>query len=868
MATLYTEEQLKNLVLQCPDENTNYPSPDIMVDEHGNRMYAYVTLIMLGDRYIPGAIVLAHTIRRLDSQADLVVLVTPDVSEDGKKIMSQFFDRVILVKPIHVPNWRTKKQKHRLYLDYVFTKFHLFNLNYKKVLMIDADALILKYPDHLFSLDAPAGSLIEDKDQFISYDESGNYILPPDGKIKWYQMLCKCCGHGKVIPKQMTDKVARDYRNSGIGASIVLLAPKRGELESIVKDVTMNGKMKYLVENKFIWPEQQYLTLRYSGTWTGVNPRFYGLQGYPHWSVLYSLQYAGDKPWFLDSKADISIRTQYPDFILWHKYYAEILEMFPHFKTDKVLDEANQMHKFFAVKLHQQRRLLSRYTMNRTPEQIGDLIKKTVGVKNVTDSQLDTYFLDPKISYSPHKLKPMFLNIGEYDYFKPLERLAGNFSEPNYYSKLLGEVRGLQQPQIVQVVGERLDTILGGSSISRVDMDNIVLQYIRCRPLSFVITIWPIAYNQTDKIVGELKENGNVYYVKSIHLSYNGLRNLMFWMYDEFSFHEREAFISKKMDYVNANKYEDNKVSFILFDNVKSMKISGQASEFKRYIRDFTVGLLRGDREIRGNDVIHVNDYFYQAVNYSEMLLNSNSINLLNNQAIALGSMADVDRIGHFKFQTFKKFLYTNLSPLEISKIITIGGTVLYAYGVRPQTDIDSIMIQPNNPELEQLMYDNFQNGNTKFEFADMGIEGSHWHESWTIKNKQILDYFNISSVADLVCNPRYHMYYQGIKLYLLDHEIVRKLYRFRSQDFADFVVMLLFRRDLISKYITVDDRTSKLAVRDPKFPMKKFDKTFIGCVYDIINRKYPFDIKSKITYKMVSGLLLSSDAIPQHRCY
>ena len=120
--------------------------------------------------------------------------------------------------------------------------------------MIDADALVLKHPDHLFTLNAPAGSLIEDKDQFISYDKDGNYILPPDGKIKWYQTFCKCCEHGKLIPKDITDRVSTNFKNSGIGASIYILEPKKGELESIIQDVS-RGKMKYLVENKFIWPK-------------------------------------------------------------------------------------------------------------------------------------------------------------------------------------------------------------------------------------------------------------------------------------------------------------------------------------------------------------------------------------------------------------------------------------------------------------------------------------------------------------------------------------------------------------------------------------------------------------------------------------
>ena len=118
--------------------------------------------------------------------------------------------------------------------------------------------------------------------------------------------------------------------------------------------------------------------------------------------------------------------------------------------------------------------------------------------------------------------------------------------------------------------------------------------------------------------------------------------------------------------------------------------------------------------------------------------------------------MSYVEKIAHFKFQTFIKFLYTNLIQFEISKIITIGGAILYAYGVRPLTDIDSFMVRPNNQVLKQLMFDNFQNETTKFKFADMGIEGhQYWHDSWTTKNNEIFEPFGIKSVSDLVCNPR-----------------------------------------------------------------------------------------------------------------
>ena len=63
---------------------------------------------------------------------------------------------------------------------------------------------------------------------FITYDKDGNYILPPDNKIKWYQKYCDCCSHGKLIPKEMTDRIFKDFKNSGIGGGLILLEPKKG----------------------------------------------------------------------------------------------------------------------------------------------------------------------------------------------------------------------------------------------------------------------------------------------------------------------------------------------------------------------------------------------------------------------------------------------------------------------------------------------------------------------------------------------------------------------------------------------------------------------------------------------------------------
>jgi hypothetical protein len=809
MATLYSEEDLNKIILQCPDEKT-YPSPEIMVDETGKRLYAYVTLVMLGDSYIPAAIVMAHTVRLLQSNADLVVLVTNDVSVEGKQILSMFFDRVIDVKYITVPNWRTKKQSHRKYLELVFTKFHIFNLTqYKKVLLIDADALVLKYPDHLFTLDAPAGCFLENKDLFISYDSKGNYILPPTGKIEWYDKYCKCCGHGKKIPKENTDRVLTDAKNSGIGGGLILLEPNAKELNSIIFDVT-HGKMKYLINNKFVWPEQQYLTARYSGKWTSMNPRFFGLQGYPHWKVLYGLQYGGDKPFVLNSKMNINERIQYPDYVLWHEYYQNILDKYPSISNSTVLKECNEMHKYFKNK-STIASVQSRYNTfkhsNDMKDKIGKLYK--VSEHRVHNQQIEYYHTNYNTMFRPVNLiKPMYENIKEYDYMEPIKKLNIYFKNEKtmYYKNIVETV-------IIPEIKEPLHIY---DIVDPIDRDEIMLQYIKCRNKCFVITVWPTATKKINEIVSYLNSKGNIYYVKEIDLSKDGIRNLMFMMYDEFTTSEKLIFIEKKLEYIGCNSCS-NKVAFIIFDNVQNHKLAGQGAPFKKEIRNKVAEIIN-KQNVWGNDLIHINDYFYQTIEYCQTILNDNSINLINNQDVRRYTGEHM-RESHLKLQTFRNWVYTNMTIEERTKLCLMGSTVLYAYGIRKSNDIDGILISNTSSEvnsttneseaeaeLNEALYINFYDKKSKFPFADIGIEGSkYWRESWTLKNNNIYNAFQISAFADIVANPRYHMYFQGMKLYLLDHEIVRKILRHGEQDYADFIMMYFYWRLQLGHYIYLD---------------------------------------------------------------
>jgi alpha-N-acetylglucosamine transferase len=802
-------ENIDKIILKCENENEDYLKPEKMRDSNGNNIYAYVTLVMLGDAYISAAIVLAQSLINSGSEADRVVMVTNDVTEEGKQILSMFFNHVIPITYIEIPNWRTEKQTWRKYLNLVFTKFHIFNLTqYKKIILIDADAIILKHPDHIFSLNAPAGCFLEDKDLFIFYNKDGSYRLP-DGPIPWYEKFCDIAPHGSLIPKEFTDRIKTNFKNSGIGGGLMLLEPKLGEFDDIIHNVS-HGEMKYLIEKKFVWPEQQYLTLRYSGLWHNINPRFFGLQGYPHWKVLYGLQYGGDKPFQLNSKMPIEERLKYDDYILWHDIYRDILNSKPELVESPVLKEVNQLASLFlknkklnmsrSNKGNEYREYYARYNLK--------LIYKDDPIHRTQQSY---YQSDRFSTYNGLNPDVMFPDIAEYDYLQPISLLNEYYGKNNFYSTILKDditfdKRGLHKFNY-------FDNDI---------RDEIMLQYTKCRKDMYIITLWPLAHelgmDKIDEFIKILEELGIVAYVKTIGMNKNTIKNIMFWMYNEFTFQARIDFIKEKLVYSHVLD-DNNPVTFIFFDNTKKLQINGQNSKDKKMLREKLLKLLNKneDKNIRGNDVIHINDYFYQTVEYSQMILNKNTLHVLKEQSVDRminGFFSD----SNLKYQTFRNALYSNFSLLEISRIIVIGGLVLYAYGLRKFTDIDAILSLTQSAEseseyekyLESIIYDNFVSKDTKIPFIDLQKEDSkHWKESLTKKNNDLFNAVNIKSTIDLVTNPSNHFYFQGIKLYKLQTEVLRKFMRIRdsnihnkNKDLMDFMMICTLNDGLMSEFI------------------------------------------------------------------
>ena len=154
---------------------------------------AFVTFIG-NEKYIDGALVLGYSLQQHSKYIKLkdgdgnrrcfsAILMSPDVSSNGKKRLQRVFDNVIQIKngdslarKISGTTWGT-----------TFDKFHLYNLTeYDVIAFLDADIVILRNPDSIFSIELP-----KDKHWIAAvpghssrgYFHTGAMVIRPSSKL-------------------------------------------------------------------------------------------------------------------------------------------------------------------------------------------------------------------------------------------------------------------------------------------------------------------------------------------------------------------------------------------------------------------------------------------------------------------------------------------------------------------------------------------------------------------------------------------------------------------------------------------------------------------------------------------------------------
>ncbi len=436
-----------------------------------------------------------------------------------------------------------------------------------------------------------------------------------------------------------------------------------------------------------------------------------------------------------------------------------------------------------------------------------------VNPKQIKNYQLKYYHTMTNSLYKPNNLYTMFDGINEFDYLEPLVRLMQCHQENSYYHKLYERNRRILEN--FENKNFRLNIL---DNISVIDRDTIILQYIKCRPNTFILTLWKPAIPSLNKFVELLEEHGIVYYIKTEQFNMNGLRNLMYWFYDDITRTASLELVEKKIKYIDSTE-TNNPCCFIVFDNINKKPLSGQGAKFKRELRDKLMDMTGLDKnKYRGNDLMHVNDYWHQTVEYSQLIFNNNSIKILNQQDCR-NYTHDSMRVTNLKMQTLRHILYSDMSLLEMDRLLIMGGSIFYALGIRASNDIDALIIEAKSscsPNLIDYVEKFFMNKESKFYFLDAGIEGSNsWDPSWTEKDNKIIKFLGIEKLQDRVLDPENFFYHQGIKLVTLDYEMAKKLLRNRTEDHVDFLMLNLLYPSIIRKYVRLVNKYANESVID-----------------------------------------------------
>ncbi|ANB15950.1 glycogenin glucosyltransferase GLG1 [Sugiyamaella lignohabitans] len=114
--------------------------------------FAFLTLLY-SDDYLPGALVLARSLIGVGSVLPRGILITNQVTEFARSELAKVYDHIIPVDPIVADDQTFGFQLlARPELANAYTKIHVWNqTQFSKIVFLDADTLVLKNVDDLFS---------------------------------------------------------------------------------------------------------------------------------------------------------------------------------------------------------------------------------------------------------------------------------------------------------------------------------------------------------------------------------------------------------------------------------------------------------------------------------------------------------------------------------------------------------------------------------------------------------------------------------------------------------------------------------------------------------------------------------------------
>jgi hypothetical protein len=405
--------------------------------------------------------------------------------------------------------------------------------------------------------------------------------------------------------------------------------------------------------------------------------------------------------------------------------------------------------------------------------------KYDISYRDLKDAQMKYYYTTYPELCCKYQLKPIDYEIQPFEFDKAIQHLNKYYNNINcdYYKNLLKETQ--KHNNDIKKYSQQV-------------ADRIIFEYIKFRPNTFCLTIWPYAKKELTPLFGFLENYGHVYYVKSIQLNYNAALNLIYQLYSDTKRFPTIQKLQEKLEYLGWKKDETKTIRVVFFENTSKEVISGSQAALKTKIRN---ELLKysDNKNLRGDDLIHINDLFYQTIEYSKIYLHNNTLKFLKKQNLERLLDSKLDS-GRLYLNTVKSWFIDNILLADYDRFLFFGSTVLYAYGLRNCRDVDGMVYgseDMDTPNLVKKTAEFFHDRQTKFFFGSLGIMNTeYWKTEWNTKDEKWLKMMNVTHKDQLIFDPEHHFYFNGIKLMTIKNETIRKFLRRKPQDYADMIEM------------------------------------------------------------------------------
>lgn len=461
-------------------------------------------------------------------------------------------------------------------------------------------------------------------------------------------------------------------------------------------------------------------------------------------------------------------------------------------------------------------------TTKDTGKYISNLFK--IDKNTLHNNQINYYYTKyPNVCCNIKNLKPYMDNINPYQYTKLVSEIRKLYKDVEY-NKFIEEFY-----ERIKELGNNINIINISDDIY---LNQLFIYYTQCRPNIKIITVWNNLNDYEKKICNNKKIK--LYCYKKIKLSLNAIQNLFFQM----------------------NAYNNNPV----FKDINKLKTYceniGWKKDKQKYVciyllecnnNDVNIDSCYNELGLDNNDSVnlHITSSFMEAITMSKVYFNKNSLNFLNIQRL--------DRVLSFNFRkckilinTFINYLFRNIDLFDIDKFLVLSGSVLYSHGIRQCSDVD-FFINHNpkvikTPNFKKKIETFLLNEETKFFFTDgytKIIPDLYWREFWEEWHIEWGNMFGADHVLEAVFNPKYHFYYLGLKMIILDGDIVRRNVRGRPAAIADIIMVNnLFKKNIKINPVPKETLKYNLITKTNKSKFLDIIKYWLKVRYNIIITK------------------------------